>query len=604
MSEELLQYYNRELAYLRRQGAEFARAYPKVAGRLRVSDEAVEDPHVSRLLEGVAFLTAQIRQRLDGHFPELTDILMGSLFPDYQSPVPSMTILQLGASPSQTHHARLEKNQSFETRVDKLPNCEFRAPGEHYIAPVRVTEARFENSPFEAPRPPGTEAAQSVITLRLKAPVPFSEMNLPNLRFYLHGQSHLSNELYDLIHRTGLGFAMAPVNDRRQLRYYPQRQVVPVGFSEDEALVPYSKRSFSGFRLLVEFFQFPEKFLFAQLEALAGTWPAADEIELVLYLGGTSAELEKSVIADHLRLWCVPAVNLFEETLEPVPLDDTRHEHRLVSRFRKADVFEVVSVQNVSLINNDKVRELAPYYGLGHPRWQTDLDVSWHLRRQSTDWAGGQLEPGTETCLTLVDRRYRHRDLEAIPEEETLVVRALCCNRNLPDRLPFGGGAPRFQAVAEPLIDTATALLAPTPTVRPELDGASRWQFIRHLSLEHFAGDDACQRLRSVLQLYDFRQTPESQALVEGIEKVTLKRVAARVGQGVRSGVTQGTEIQVVFSRPRYAGTSIYLFSAVLDRFFAQFAQLNSFTRLRIRLAGHNRDYHVWPARAGEQELV
>lgn len=604
MSEELLQYYNRELAYLRRQGAEFARAYPKVAGRLRVSDEAVEDPHVSRLLEGVAFLTSQIRQRLDEHFPELTDILMGSLFPDYQSPVPSMTILQLTASRSQTHHARLATDQAFETRVEKMPDCEFRAPGEHYIAPVKVTEARFENSPFDAPRPAGTEGAQSIITLRLKAPVPFSDINLPNLRFYLHGQSHLSNELYDLIHRTGLGFSIVPVNDRRQVRYYPARQVLPVGFAGNEALVPYSNRSFDGFRLLVEFFLFPEKFLFAQLDDLAGTWPAADEIELTFYLRETSAELEKSVIADHLRLWCVPVVNVFEETLEPVPLDDTRHEHRLVSRFRKSDAFEVVSVRNVSLVNNGKVRELAPYYGLGHPRWQADLDVSWHLRRHSADWAGGQLEPGTETSLSLVDRRYRHRDLDAIPDDETLVVRALCCNRNVPDRLPFGGGDPKFRAVAEPLIDSATALMAPTSTVRPELDGASRWQFIRHLNLEYFAGDDACDRLRSVLQLYDFRQTPESMALIEGIEKVELKRVAARVGRGVRSGVTQGTEIQLVFSRPRYAGTSIYLFSAVLDRFFAQFAQLNSFTRLRIRLAGHNRDYHVWPARAGERELV
>ena len=92
--------------------------------------------------------------------------------------------------------------------------------------------------------------------------------------------------------------------------------------------------------------------------------------------------------------------------------------------------------------------------------------------------------------------------------------------------------------------------------------------------------------------------------MVEGIEKVDVRRVAARVGKGVRSGLTQGTEFRVTFSRPRYAGTSIYLFSAVLDRFLAQFAQLNSFTRLRIRLSGHTRDYHAWPARAGERELV
>lgn len=604
MSEELLQYYNRELAYLRRQGAEFARAYPKVAGRLRVSDEAVEDPHVSRLLEGVAFLTSQIRQRLDGHFPELTDILMGSLYPDYQAPIPSMTVLQLTASRAQTHCSPLTEGQAFETRVEKMPDCEFRAPGEHYIAPVTVESADFQNAPFDAPRPPGTEGAQSVITLRLSAPTPFSEIDLPWLRFFLHGQAHLSNELYDLIHRTGLGVAVSPVSDRRQLTFLPAHRIRPVGFDESEALVPYSKRSMEGYRLLTEFFLFPEKFLFTQLDQMSGCWPTSKEIDVTFYLSESSSELEKSFQAEHMRLWCVPVVNLFEETLEPSPLDDTRHEHRLVSRYRKADAFEVVNVASVSLVNSGKIREMAPYYGLGHPRWQTDLDLFWHLQRRPADWVGGQMEPGTETILSLVDNRYENRDLDAIPDDEALVIKAQCCNRNVPDRLPFGGGDPTFKAVSEPLIDKAVALLAPTSTVRPELEGASRWQFIRHLNLEYFTGDDACERLKAVLQLYDFRQTPESRAMVEGIEKVEVRRVAARVGKGVRSGLTQGTEFRITFSRPRYAGTSIYLFSAVLDRFLAQFAQLNSFTRLRIRLSGHSRDYHAWPARAGDRELV
>ncbi len=604
MSDELLQYYNRELAYLRRQGAEFARAYPKVAGRLRISEESVEDPHVSRLLEGLAFLTAQIRQRLDGHFPELTDILMGTLYPDYQAPIPSMTVLQLEPSTAQTHSARLTDNQGFETVVDHMPNCEFHAPGEHHLAPISVTEAKFENSPFDAPRPAGAEAAQSVIRICLEGTISLQEMDAPDLRFYLHGQTHHSHELYDLILRTGLGFAVVPVNDRRQLRFFPAEQIQAVGFAQEEALVPYSQRSFDGFRLLVEHFLFPEKFLFAQLNGLAGQWPDATEVDLYIYLGESSTEQEKSFIADHMRLWCVPVVNLFEDTLEPMGRDDAEHEYRLVSRYQRADAFEVVGVDSVNLINGDKVRELAPYYGLGHPRWQNDIGVYWHARRRDADWAGGQYEPGSETYLSLVDKRFGEQDTSALPSDETLVVKARCCNRNVPERLPFGGGAPRFRAISEPLIEQATALLAPTATVRPELAEASRWQFVRHLNLEHFAGDDACDRLKAVLQLHDFRQTPESQALIDGIDAVRIKRAVARVGSGVYRGACQGSEIIVQFSKPRYAGTSIYLFSAILDRFFAQFAQLNSFTRVRIRLSGHNRDYHVWPARAGERDLL
>lgn len=604
MSEELLQYYNRELAYLRRQGAEFARAYPKVAGRLRMSEEAVEDPHVSRLLEGVAFLTAQIRQRLDGNFPELTDILMGSLYPDYQAPIPSMTVLQLEPGPAQTHAAKLVESQAFETSVEQMPACQFRAPGEHHLSPIRVVEAQFENSPFDAPRPAGAEDAQAVIRLRLSGPISLQETDAPELRFYLHGQAHQSHELYDLILRTGLGFAMVPTDDRRQLRFFSREQIVPVGFSPQEALVPYGQRSFDGYRLLVEHFLFPEKFLFAQFEGLQGHWPDAREVDFYIYLGTGSAEQEKGFVSDHMRLWCLPVINLFEDSLEPMRRDDTEHEFRLVSRYQNADAFEVVGVDSVSLVNNDKVRELAPYYGLGHPRWQNEIDVYWHTQRRSADWAGGQYEPGTETYLTLVDKRFAGRDTRDLPDDEMLVVKARCCNRNLPGQMPFGGGAPRFRALAEPLIERAMALMPPTPIVRPELAEASRWQFIRQLNLDHFSGEDACDRLKAVLQLHDFRKTPESQALIDGIDEVRMKRAVARVGSGVRRGVCQGTDVLISFSKPRYAGTSIYLFSAVLDRFFAQFAQLNSFTRVRIRMTGQSQDYHVWPARAGERELL
>ncbi|MCH8498316.1 MAG: type VI secretion system baseplate subunit TssF [Marinobacter sp.] len=604
MSDELLNYYNRELAYLRRQGAEFARAYPKVAGRLRVSEEAVEDPHVSRLLEGVAFLTAQIRQRLDQNFPELTDCLMGAMFPDYQAPIPSMAVLQLESSPSQSHAAPLETELRFQTAVTNMPACEFRAVGDHQLAPIKVTEAAFENAPFDAPRPAGSENAQAVIRLRLQAPVSLAEVEAPYLRFYLHGQTHLAHELYDLIMRTGIGFAMVPVNDRRQQQFFPASRIKAVGFESEDALVPYGKRSFDGFRLLVEHFLFPEKFLFIQLDGLLDQWPDSKDIDLYIYLGQGSAEQEKSFVKEHMRLWCLPVVNLFEESLEPIRRDQREPEYRLVPRYQKNDIFEVVSVQDVSLVRNDQQRPMAPYYGLGHPRWQTDLNLFWHMQRRNADWAGGQYEPGTETYLTLVDKDFNSQDHSAVPKDELLVVRALCCNRNLPARLPFGGGAPKIRAVSEALIGDVTVLTAPTPTVRPQLGDATRWQFIRHLNLDHFAGEDASDRLKAVLQLHDFQASPETQALIEGIDDVQIRRAVARVSDGTRRGVCQGSEIIIQFSKPRYAGTSIYLFSAVLDRFFAQFAQLNTFTRVRIRLTGQNQDYHVWPARLGERELL
>ncbi|ROQ30604.1 type VI secretion system baseplate subunit TssF [Gallaecimonas pentaromativorans] len=603
MSEALLKYYNRELAYLRRQGAEFAKQYPKVAGRLRISEEAVEDPHVSRLLEGVAFMTAQIRQRLDGHFPELADVLLGSLYPDYQSPIPSMTVAQLKPAPALSSHMDVKAGLNFTTLVENMPECYFSAVGNHVLANVSVDSANFENAPFDAPRPQGSSGAQAVIKLRLSAPLNFSEIKLPYLRFYLHGQTHHSHELYELIHRSALGFAIAPASDSRQLRFYGKEHIKAVGFGAEDAVVPYSKRSFDGYRLLVEHFLFAEKFLFADLADLDPDWPDDKELDIYIYLAEGSAEQEKSLVPDHLRLGCVPMVNTFETLCETLRFEEEALEYRLVPNYRNADSGEVVRIMGVELVKSDEVLPLAPYYGLHHPRWQDSVSLYWHARRRYNDWAGGQYEPGTETYLSLVNKDFEHQDEDELPRDRFLRVKVLACNRNAPAQLPFGGGQPKMRS-EDAYIHDVKVLLAPSPTVRPELGDATRWQFIRHLSLEHFAGPDALDRLKAVLHLHDFKQTPESRALIEGIEAVSIKPAVARVGSGVRKGLCQGNDISIRFSKPRYAGASVYLFSAVLDRFFAQFAQLNTFTRLRIKLTGHNQDYHVWPTRVGERELL
>ena len=604
MGDELLQYYNRELAYLRRQGAEFAEAYPRVAGHLRMSEESVEDPHVSRLLEGVAFLSAQIRQRLDGHFTELADVLMGTLYPDYQAPIPSMSILQMTPAPALKSIAPLEQDVAFETVSREHPKCRFEGRGEQAVGPIEVIGGAFENSPFEAPRHPRVAGARSIIRLRLQARTSFQDLDPQWLRFYLHGQSHQSHELYDLIHRTGLGCAMVPVDDQRQVRFFPGDALRPVGFDDDEALVPWGQRGFTGYRLLTEYFLFPEKFLFVQLDGLAGQWPETREVDLYFYLGEGNEEQEKRFVADHMRLWCTPVVNLFSDRLEPVRSDEGEYRHRLAPRYGDSDVSEVVDLERVDLLRDGKALELAPYYGRGHPKWQNTMNVYWHLHREQAEWAGGRNEPGTEAWLSLVDHRCVEQGRESLPRDETLAVRARCCNRNLPASLPFGGGSPRFRAVDESRVERAEAIVAPTETVRPELGNAGRWQFVQHLTLAHFDGPDALERLRTVLQLHDFRKTPETRALIDGIEDVAIKPSVARVGTGVQRGVCRGSDVVITFSRPSYAGTSIYLFAAVLDRFFAHFAQLNSFTRLRVRLSGQNQDYHVWPARAGEQTLL
>src|SRR3984957_1691670 len=160
MSESLLPYYNRELAAIRSLAAEFALAHPKVAGRLRLSPDSVDDPHVARLLEGVAFLGARVQHRLDDEFPELTDALLGVLYPHYLAPFPSCAIVQFECQPDLGGPLRLPAGMSMETEPVRGEACRFRTAWEQTIWPIEIEAVRLSGLPFVAPTNP--RAAQAV----------------------------------------------------------------------------------------------------------------------------------------------------------------------------------------------------------------------------------------------------------------------------------------------------------------------------------------------------------------------------------------------------------------------------------------------------------
>lgn len=610
MNDELLKYYNRELTFMRRMGAEFAEQYPKIAGRLRISEENVEDPHVSRLLEGVALLTAQIRQKLDDSFPELTDALLGQLYPDYQAPIPATTILKLTSQNLSTSGIQIPRGTEFESQAEGLKPCTFQACYDTELLPIEVEQAEFKNAPFHAPKPPGNSVAKSLLKLTLACEfenTAIHELAVNRLRFYLNGQRHHVYRLYELLLSKLLHIGIAPVGHPELIRYISAEHMQAVGFADEDQVVPYSQRSFSGYRLLIEQFVCPEKFLFVELTDLDQAWPdIADQFELYFYLDQSAEELERHVTADSMLLGCTPVINLFKQKLEPVNLDASQYEYRLVPRYLDADVCEVIRIDKVQAFDpfGNEVK-LNPYYSQGHPDYLQQQDMFWHSRREFSDWAGGYSESGTEVYLSVIDRKFQGVNAEQTSSNWVLQVSALCSNRNLPAYLPFGGGEPSFSISRHAdVVKEIRCLHAPGQSVRPALHDASRWQLVNHLTLNHFTTDNALQRLKETLQLYDFRCTPESKALIDGICSIQIKPSSARVVQQGRVAVCSGSDILIEFSQASYAGSSIFFFANVLNVFFAQYASINSYTRLAVKIKSHEQIYHQWPAQCGSKVLL
>jgi len=324
MRDELLPYYERELTYLRQMGADFAEKYPKVASRLLLEPTRCEDPHVERLIEAAAFLAARVHLKIDDEFPEITEALLTVLYPHYIRPIPSMTVVQFHLDPEQGKLAGGLPipcgSMLYSKPVDGYP-CKFRSCYDTTLWPFSVAEAQWLTPDRLKP---AIKAADAVAALRVELSclpdAEFAKMQMRSLRFYLNGESNLVHTLYELLcnNTTQILIRDLAPNSRKPPIVLPASCLRPVGFEDAEALLPYPRHSFAGYRLLQEYFSFPEKFFFLDLTGLealekAGFGPRVEVVCLIsdFELPERAQMLELNVSARTLRLGCSPVINLF-----------------------------------------------------------------------------------------------------------------------------------------------------------------------------------------------------------------------------------------------------------------------------------------------------
>jgi type VI secretion system protein ImpG len=607
MSDALLPYFNRELQAIRKLAQEFAEAHPKVAGRLRISGDAVDDPHVERLLDGVAFLAARVHHRLDDEFPELTDALLGVLYPHYLAPVPSCTVLQFGCQPDLLVPFEIKPGLTLDSEPVRGESCRFRTAYPVTLWPIEIESVRLSGLPLAVPVNPLAGGAVSALRIVLKCANPdvtFAQLGVEQLRMFLRAPANISLPLYELIcgHTLSVAYADGPT-DPNPVIVGPEA-IRPVGFGPEEALFPWPARSFSGFRLLTEYFAFPEKFLFLDFARMEAKTLASggNKLEMFIYLDRALPELERMLGNDALALGCTPAVNLFAQRCEPVPLTQTDVEYRVVPDVRRPGALEVWGVEQVRESRSDgSFRPWRPFYRMTHgdPDGGTPGGFYHLMRRDSpSPLTGGEVFLAPDDPEFAVDR----------PADAVLSIDALCTNRDLPAELPFGRGLPRLRLVeGVAAITKVTALTAPSPTLRAPLRERGFWRLISHLSLGHLSvvgGTEGAAALKEVLRLYDLRDSAETRTAIDGLLAVSAKPGTARV-PGARSGAfCRGLDVTLEFEQRTWQVGGIYLLAAVLDRFLALHATVNSFVRTKAVLRGRPGVVASWPARAGAHTLL
>jgi type VI secretion system protein ImpG len=623
MDPRLLQYYNLELQHLRETGAEFAREFPKIAARLGMHDLEVADPYVERLLEGVGFLAARVQLKLDAEFPRFTQALLEIVYPHYLAPTPSMLVAQLrpdANDPNLAGGPMVPRGSTLTSAMgaDDVTACEFRTAHDVTLWPVEIVSASYFSFAPDLPLNalPIAQRIKGGLRIRLKATsgLKFSQTAIDRLPFYLTGRDDVANKLYELSLAAGVGVLVQPLNSaKRWHELLPAKTMQPVGFSDGEALLPVTLRTFQGYRLLQEYFSFPQRFRFFELTGLAPLLKRidSDQVEIVILLGRGDPTLESVVDRSNLALFCTPAVNLFHKRADRIHVSESAHEYHVVpDRTRPLDfeVYEVTSVVGHG-IGTDSDQQFLPFYSA----YSTDLE------RQQTAYYTTRREPrltsaaakrrgprssyiGTEVFLALVDSR----EAPYSGDLRQLSIQTLCTNRDLVLQMPVGAGANDLVLdVAAPLAGIRV-VSGPSRPYAPLADGAVAWRVISHLSLNYLSLTEStpeagASALRDLLELYAAGSDVSARRQIEGIRSVRVGRVVRRLHGAGPLAFGRGLEIALLVDEMAFEGASAFLLGSVLDRYFARHVSINSFTETVLRSENRgeiNRWGSQWGARA------
>jgi type VI secretion system protein ImpG len=626
---ELLDYYERELIFLRRMGADFARRYPKIAARLLLDEEKVEDPHVERMIEAFAFLTARIGLKLDDELPEITESFLNVLFPHQLAPIPSLAIAQFvyGSSKDKLSAVQvLKRGSRLNSRpVDGTP-CQFRTAYDVPLTPIEIQSAALESP---APKDSRGKFSDSAIriSLRCYGDAPLSEMNIPEtgeqpkfLRFYIDGDPQLIFPLYEMIfnHVVSVEFKPreAPLQDNIQktianFRLGAMNSIfVPavdglkqVGFKEDEAIVPYTKRSFAGYRLLTEYFAFPYKFLFFDVygldEAIAAKF--GSHFDILIHLKDVSPPAAP-VTVETFKLGCTPVVNLFQKLTDPLYISQQQFEYHVLPDVHRQLTTEIYSIDEVYATDpeTNASREFSPFYSLKHAYGEEADRSYWYGSRRQSQRAD---DPGTEIFISLVDNKFN----PTVPAVDILNVKATCSNRDLPARLPFGGKEGDFEIEGSALLSRIRCLTKPTETIRPPLRRGAHWRLISQLNLNYLSiiesADGVPDALREILHLYNLTDSTVTRRQILGLTRIECRRAIRQIGERVGTGFVRGIETILTFDEEQFVGTGMFLFACIIERFLGLYVSLNSFNQVSVRSEQREEIIKSFPARSGEVEL-
>lgn len=637
--------YNRELALLYERSAEFAKDYPGIADRLGGLVRENLDPAVAGLLEGTAFMAARVQLKMQEEYRTFTNELLTQVFPDALAPTPS--VMMVSANPPFDNKDLVEglhfpPGAYLDARFvdsDQRVSCRFRLCAPLSVWPLKIGGAKYHTSPApflaagESEVAPGTKGGLALTITRPASDTddmpggPMSELQTDTLPIYLTNDFPDASALYEQIFCDRMRATIRYLDhhgDPVFVRLDP-RSIEQVGFDDDEHLFPRQSHMFDGFARLREAFVFPRKVLGFRLTGLKDILPRINEhqFQVLFEFGHVNQGLSARLTPDAFSLHTAPAVNLFEEPASQIRLDQKRTEYVVTPDSSPLTHYEIYQIESVAAYYAD-LSSKVPVYPLyavpkdvRKPRQALYFTSRTRRRRPTAKeqrFGANQRYRGTETFVSI----FEPPEAGAQGRAQRLQIRTLCTNRHLPEYLPIAQSKDDFHMCDD--VSVSLACVAGPTAPRDSLSelekgaahrhnaGDNNWRLLSYLSLSQFTldGNDsigAAEALREMLSLFADLSDTITEAQLQGITQVNTRPVTRSILRSGSYHAARGIEVKIIFDESAFEGSGIIVLGAVLDRFLAEYAAVNTFTQT-ILASEERGDIHTFPPRTGSGPLL
>lgn len=625
MNAKLLRYYERELAHLREVGGEFARDYPKVAGRLGLETYACADPYVERLLEGFSFLAARVQLKIDAEFPRFTNHLLELVYPQYLAPTPSMAVVQLQPDMGEGSLAsgfKVPRDTALHSQLGKGDQtaCEFRTAHDVTLWPIELVEARYfacgaHVAGVDLSRLGGVKAALR-LRLRVGAGLTFSDLSLDNLPLHIRGGDAMPSRILEHLLAQAAGVLVMPVQEHVDWhQFLPKSAIRSLGYSDSEALLPTGPRQFQGYRLLQEYFAMPQRFMFADVVGLANSVSrcSAEQLDVIVLFKKLDPQLEQSLSAANFGLYCTPAINLFPMRAERVHLSDQQAEYHVIADRTRPMDYEIYQIEGVTGYGSgaEASQTFESFYRANDLHARKPPNAFYQVRRDARVLSEQQHRQGprssyigSELFLSLVDAQEApHRS-----DLRQLGIDTLCSNRDLVLSMPVGSGRSDFSVESGAPVQAVRCLTGPTVPAPSFAEGETAWRLVSHLSLNYLSlldqdKEQGASALREMLRLYCRIEDEAAHKQIEGLRSVTAESIVRRLPLPGPITYGRGLQVCVTLDEAAFEGAGVFVLGSVLEQFFAKYVSLNAFTETLIKSTTRG-VIMQWPARVGRCEIL